>query len=1551
MRSSQTDLFTTITTEGSLLPSDFLQRLSQNDRSVEGLKSVDYHLDPSEKLNEAISRSWTLMLSAWANFHSAVEKLPDSDIGTTVTRERWLQPLFKELGYGRLITAKAVEIEGKQYPISHFWQNTPIHLISFRAELDKRSERIVGASRSSPHSMMQEFLNRSHGHLWAVVSNGYRLRILRDNVSLIRQAYVEFDLQAMMEGEVFADFVLLYLLCHQSRVEAERPELCWLEKWTQSARQQGTRALDQLRVGVEDAINALGSGFISYPANNALREKLKSGTLSTQDYYRQLLRTVYRFLFLFVAEDRDVLLVPTADATKRSLYAKFYSTARLRQLAAHHTGTKHPDVWHSVQLLFSKLSSSQGCPELGLPALGSFLWSEQGTPELDPCVIANRDVLHAIRLLAFTEQARTLRPVDYKNLGMKELGSVYTSLLEQHPHVNVDAGTFTLEVSAGNERKTTGSYYTDDSLVQCLLDSALDPVLDEACKKPDPEQAILSLKVCDPAMGSGHTLIAAAHRMAKRLAAIRTGEDEPAPEAIRTALRDVIGHCIYGVDINPMAVELCKFALWLEALEPGKPLSFLDHHIKCGNSLLGTTPALLRNGIPDEAFETIEGDDKTYAREFKRVNRNERTSHRGQELLFDFGSEPWMRLGDLPTTFAHLFAEPDDTLEQVQHKEREYANLVRSTPYEFGKLWADAWCSAFVWKKTKAFSFPITEEVFRKIEKSPHNVAGWTKAEVQRLAKQYEFFHWHLEFPDVFHVPSAEQKPENEQTGWSGGFDVELGNPPWERVKLQEKEWFAQRRPDIANARNAAERKRMIAALKKEDPSLYNAFLDDSRQAEGESQLLRSTGRYPLCGRGDINTYAVFAELFKSVINSSGRVGVIVPSGIATDDTTKFFFRDIIDAQMLVCLYDFENSKAIFPGVHRSFKFCLLTLSGQSRPVNKGAEFIFFAQTVEDLLEDDRRFTLTAEDIALLNPNTHTCPIFRSSRDAVLTKRIYRAVPVLRSLDGNVGFRKVSYSQGLFHSSSDANLYTHNVRSSLIDKGATENGYSLQLGNSSYVPMYEGRMVWQFDHRYGSYEVVESRESTHLPSNSLQQYQTPDYEVLPFYWVDSRLVENRLRELDPRTGDVLWEWKRDWFLAFRDVTNSTNERTAVFAIIPRVGVSDQLGLLYLDGSEDPSNALLLLANANSFVLDYVARQKIGSSHLKKYLLYQLPFLQNEKYSEELRKLVKTRSLELVFTSWAVGPIANDSGYAGPPFKWDEERRFLLRCELDAAYFHLYGIERDDVDYIMETFPIVKRRDEAKHNEYRTKRVILEIYDEMSRVSFENVAAVAAGRQTIVRYRTRLDPPPGPPCDTQGNFIPIAQWDPANWPSHIHKPREAVLAVPEEVSVVDIAAMAYPATEADKAVCAAALAVVEQSGGISSMEHLDALLLATHPDWCKAFLDNRGRAAFDRASKSAPDALFVSQNESIRWKECRDYLERLGALTVAHGAKDQDIGIGSALASAKTNLPTGVHAMVKCALAALDHIRDLRKDLTSVPQVQRSILDIFAEQHRQQRLAA
>ena len=1354
------------------------------------MRPADYHLPEGFKTTEAITQSWDMLKKHWKSFQEAKEQLADTETGTSMTNERWLLPLFRELDYGRLTTETAPVIEERTYPIERFYNNTPIHLIGWNLTLDRRTKGARGAATSSPHSMVQEYLNRSEAHLWAFVSNGRQLRLLRDNVALSRQAYVEFDLEAMMEGEVYSDFALLWMLCHQSRVEAEKTEDCWLEKWSKLAREDGTRVLNNLRTGVANAIEALGRGFLAHPRNDELRRKLQeSGSLSKDDFYRQLLRIVYRLLFLFVAEDRELLHPSDVDEKARDLYRKYYSTSRLRDMSLKLRGSKHGDLWHSLSLVFAALGKNDGCPQLGLVGLGSFLWNEKSVADLAgphevigdaiAVQIANDDLLTAIRALAYVEQDRVLRSVDYRNLGSEELGSVYESLLELNPDMQVEARHFELRTAAGNERKTSGSYYTPDSLVQCLLDSALDPVVEtrlKGKKSEAAEDAILSMTICDPACGSGHFLIAAAHRLARHLARVRTGDSEPSPEDHQHALRDVIGRCIYGVDINPMAVELCKVSLWIEAIEPGKPLSFLEHHIQCGNSLLGTTPRLLAEGIPDDTFKPIQGDIKAIVSELKKRNKAERRERKqGQRYLF--GAQE--NLDVLRERLRELAAVDDESVAVIAQKEDQYKELIHGQDYRNAKLAADTWCAAFVWNKDDSEIKKLcpTDRDLRDIEENSASASEDFTAEVTHIAEKYQFFHWHVAFGNVFTAPKEKTAADNPEMGWNGGFDVMVGNPPWERVKLQEKEWFAQRVPEIANAPNAAARKRLIKKLKVDEPEIWNDFLADSRQAEGASHLLRDSGLYPLCGRGDVNLYTVFAELFRNRLIGQGRFGAVLPSGIATDDTTKFYFGDLIETRSLDSFYDFEN-KNIFPEVHSSLKFCLLTAGSGLQPTAGVADFAFFCHAVSDLRESGKRFQLAPEDIQLLNPNTRTCPIFRSTSDAELTKTIYQRIPVLIR-DARDGIPEqnnwgITFNR-MFDMANDSQLFQ--TKEQLEGQGYTLDGNVFRKNSDAFVPLYEAKMVNHFDHRAAGVVLSATAVTRQGQSQKLspREHESPTTYPLPRYWVRSTEVDRKLRDKDGAT----------WLHGWRDITASTNSRTVVSATIPRYAVGDKF-LLMLPCEQ--LDAICLPAITGSFVFDFCARQKIGGISLKYFTFKQLPFISPAMLLPRWMPWIKPRVLELTYTAWDLNAFARDCGYDGPPFRWDEERRFRLRCELDAAFFHLYlgppsewgsaspelremfPSPRDAVDYIMETFPIVKRKDikrtelltdageVVQEGTYLTKDTILSIYDEMQRAI-----------DTDQSYQTRLDPPPGPPLDVDGNVVPFGQWDEANWPNNIHKP--------------------------------------------------------------------------------------------------------------------------------------------------------------------------------------
>lgn len=1295
---------TSVRTEGGLLPADLLAKIAAAEPDVPGLKDTDFGLAAGERFREAITRSWNRLVGAWAALEAVRVAAEETDALTGTTRDRFLMPLFEELGFGRLPVARRAEIDGTTYPISHLWgDRVPVHLVGFGVDLDSRSKGVRGAAGAAPHALVQDFLNRTDWSLWGLVSNGRTLRLLRDSTSLTRQAYVEFDLDAIFTGELYADFALLWSVCHRSRFEGDRPGDCLLERWTKKAADDGTRALDKLRGGVENAIETLGAGFLAHPANGALRDALRSGALDRQDYYRELLRLVYRLIFLFTAEDRrdetsgrELLLDPVAPDEAARRYRAHYSTARLRSFASHRRGTRHPDLWVGLRRVMAALGRD-GAPTLALPALGSFLFGAGACPHLDGADLRNEDLLDGVRALATIEEDRRLRLVDYRNLGAEELGGIYEGLLELHPRIEVEANPprFSLGSAVGNERKSTGSYYTPTSLISCLLDSALDPVVDEAVKGKagrEAEAAILALAVVDPAAGSGHFLVAAAHRLAKRLAAVRSGEGEPPPAQVRRALRDVISRCIYAVDINPMAVELCKVSLWLEALEPGRPLSFLDAHVRCGNSLLGTTPELAAGGVPDAAFEAISGDDKAVARDWRKVNAAERA---GQYSLF--GADLTDPVRPLAAEARALEELPEDSAANVAEKAARHNAYLASAAHIRAKSALDAWCAAFV--APKAHGSPaVTTATVRSLGTGGAAVGAPAREMVERTAAVYAFFHWPLEFPAVFE---------------RGGFDVVLGNPPWERIKLQEQEFFSERSPAIAGARNAAERKRMIAKLEVADPALWGEFRHGLRRSDGESHFLRNSGHYPLSGKGDINTYAVFAELTTEMVRPTGLLGLVIPSGIATDDTTKDLFSALVTPGRLVSLFDFVNDRGYFPGVgHGRQKFCLLTAGGTSR-LDAEPDFCFFAHTVDDLHLPGKVFSLTASDLALLNPNTRTCPTFQSDEDARITKLIYRTVPVLVR-EGDEHGNPWSIAMGeMVHMANDSGMFTPVT-------GPIHEG-------SGLYPVWEAKMVQHYNHRRGDYAMrpAGSRDSE-LPAVPEDRLRDPAYQVSPQYAIARKPIDERL-------GD----WTSDWHLVWRKICRSTDVRTLIPAILPRGGVANSA--ITVSTVRGPVSCLV--ANLSSFVADYCTRQKLGGTNLAGYVTKQLPVLPPDAYtaltawtppSQTVGEWLRYRVVELTFTAWDIRGFAIECGWNGGPFAWDTERRDLIRAEVDAAMFLLYGVSRDDLLHVMDSFPIVQRNDEQVHLTYRTRDLILDAYDTM--------AAATPDRPFV----SRLDPPPGDP---------------------------------------------------------------------------------------------------------------------------------------------------------------------------------------------------------------
>ena len=1361
---ARNQVFSAVHTIGGLIPADMLVRISEG-RDVSGSTPADYRVFGSRSVRDEAERHWDYLRSVWAELRGRLPVAPEAETPadpTGLAVRQWLEPLFAELGFGRLTPVGApglaAEEGGKTFPISHRWQHVPIHLIPWNASLDRRPGGTAGTV--PPQSMVQEFLNRSEAHLWGVLSNGRQLRLLRDSSALATAAYVEFDLEAIFDGELFSEFVLLYRLLHVSRFEVapDAPvSTCWLERWRTEAIESGVRALAHLREAVREAVKALGTGFLRHPANAELRRNL-----DVNAYHAALLRLVYRLIFLFVAEDRGVLHHPDADEQARERYATYFSTARLRRQANRHRGTVHGDLYQALRLVLDGLGDENGRPELGLPGLGGLFDHTDADTPLDRLSLANRDLLGAIRHLSRVRDpiSGRWRQIDYRNIGSEELGAVYEWLLESVPKHNATDGTFELVDRAGNNRKKTGSYYTPASLIETLLDSTLDPVIDDAQKRgelraseagdPDPTEHIvdelLKLTVCDPACGSGHFLVAAARRIAKRVASVREKNPEPTVPAVRHALHEVIARCVYGVDLNPMAVELAKVSLWMEALEPGKPLSFLDAHIKHGDGLIGATPALINDGIPTKAFKSIEGDDPSYARALARRNDQERQEH--QPDLVELYAGRKMSNVAFAASLRRIAEAPANSLRDVRRQAAAYREWEKSSEYVHAKHVADAWCAAFMWHKAKEAPPAVTHTIFRDIRDPGRGGAlPETQQEIVRLREQFKFFHWHLEFPDIFTVSEGESSDADPVTGWSGGFSCVVGNPPWDKVEFEDVKYFSVVDPSIAEL-SGAKRRSEIQKWIERYPEAGARYRTDRRRVKATFHFAASSGVYPLCAKGltvkgvnSLQTDQLFAERFSQIVAPDGRLGCIIPTAIATGAGGQHLFSELIQRGTVAALFDFENRKQLFSKVHSSYKFCLLSLVGRARR-EPAAKYAFFLEDPTDLDDANRIFELSPEEISLINPNTRNLPVFRSRRDADLTAKIYRRMPVLLLEESESGNPWGIRFKNLYNSTDDSDLFQH--ASDLKVDGWTRKGSAFMRGGDQMLPVYEGKMAHLFDHRWNRYYDVGDNDYELVPESVKAN---PRGIAEPRRWTKGDGYSSTVRRnKEVKVPGALMRlraegWRYDWLCGWRDIARTNDERTAIPALIPLAATVETFPLML--PSVPPALTVALVAAQSSLVFDFVARQKASGAHIGRRIWKQLP-VPTPAMLEPHTTFITPRVLELVYTTYDMAGLANDLGDSGEPFQWNETRRAHIRAELDAYFFHIYGIDRPDVEYILESFQTetggLKNNELAKFGTYRTKNLVLAEYDRMTQAAASWTSPLIANSESS--YSSRLNPPPG-----------------------------------------------------------------------------------------------------------------------------------------------------------------------------------------------------------------
>jgi hypothetical protein len=1380
-----------IRTSGGIFTHHFIESLLQDTLNHPAIKVQKFALPRQEKFSEKelearISTAWEALIERW----DAVER----EFGTldiSALRQRWLRPLFFYLKIEPEFQRADIVLDGDlRFPISHLGRvgttefTLPVHSVLYDKEaksdtLETRVGTGRGMKKVAPHDMVQRYLNLSKEHDWALLTDGVYLRLLRDFHHTYTRGYIEFDLQGIFNSRDFAGFRAMYRLLHASRfvIDAEK-EAAPMDALYEDALAMGVRVGEDLRKNVQAAIESLANGFlISSPG---FIERISQQEDGSAQLYRDVLMTIYRMLFLLFAEQRSML------PGRGSLYMESFSLTAFRTLAEQPASEdRNLDLWEQIKTTFSMVE--HGVNELGIFAYNGALFSLKRTPLLtpdDPTLAPrcrNDYFMRTVRHLTVVEKDKVRQRISYSDLSVEEIGSIYESLLEFTPQISksqlevegrqIPANTFFLD-PRGTGRKTTGSYYTPPSLVNELIKSALVPVMEDRIQAVVPgydpelvealtdeerqaaEEAILALNVVDPAAGSGAFLIAANNKLALELARIRSGEYFPPEDVTQHARRDVLAHCIYGVDLNPMAIELCKVSLWINAAVEDAPLNFLDHHIRWGNSLVGATPELIKEGIPNDAYKPVTGDDKDIAKVVKAQNSEELKGQLGLMRVTSIKTQQDLQTWAQFTKLAEI--DPGQA-------EATYFAYFGSDDYWEKRLPYDLWTAAFFAPLVKDQPIPTTQDV-RQAQAAPTLVVAELKAQARQLAERYNFFHWHLEFPEIFDVVST------------GGFDVVLGNPPWEKVQPEENQFFRSVRPDIATA-TGSKRKTLIKNLQEESPILWKKWNEYKSGIELFSKFSRYSGKNPYSAAGNLNTATLFTECFYLLISGLGKSGILIPSVLATNNQTKDFFAYLMSQNAIQTFFDFENRNNMFPDVHSRFRFCLMTLSGSSYAIQK-ADFCFFLHNVSDLLEEERHFTLNDEDLLLMSPNTGTSPTFSNKTNSLITKAIYQrsSVFIIEDPSEYNPWDTRIYAE-MFNMTRASHLFKE--FENLQDEGYSITGSLFVNDKKQYFPVYEARMLWYYDHRAASIGINPDNvfRSAVSKTTHLSQYQDPEFQTLPRYWISK----------DDFTNPILDDYPHGFFLGFRMITAATNERTLIAGIFPKFPYVNTISVLFNNFSAGLYSALT--ANLSSLVLDYVTRQRIIGVALNFFVFKQLPVLPPNRYTVSILNYLIPKVLELIYNAWDLSAFADEvwqeansdlrseilaqhkanqkskneqrdsfsepawvkylektfnitERFPKPPFKWDPERRFILGCELDALFGHLYGLTRDEFDYILETFPIVKRKDEAKYSEYRTKRLILEEFDKLADdPMLEGVCVPLNERVSALEYPEEEQPAP------------------------------------------------------------------------------------------------------------------------------------------------------------------------------------------------------------------
>ena len=1299
----------TLAIEGGLFTAEWLTKVAAQQAPAQA--DADYGVRAGFTLREEIALAWRSAQALWSQFNVARAQ---TDHDAWAVTQRFTSELLRQCFAFQLQPATHPRvIDERHYPVpfSALGGRVPVVMSPHNEArlLDTAHERLGDNSgervrRRSAFGLLQETLNAQTDALWGLASNGVLLRIARDNASLTRPAWVEVDLERLFVEERFADFSVLWLLLHASRFGSEGGAAtdCALEQWRSSCREQGTRAREALRLGVEQALLVLGQGFVSHPANMSLREALSTGALDASGYFKQLLRLVYRQIFLLTIEEREVLHPLDADPNAASLYAQGYGLRRLRDRAVRRSAhDRHDDLWQGLRQVWQGLAAGQ--PLLALPALGG-LFAPHQCPALDGARLENRHLLLAMFHLAWMRErsGAPLVRVNWRDMGPEELGSIYESLLELAPQLTDQHRTFSFQsgaASRGNARKTSASHYTHDTLVQLLLDEALEPLIARALAAHPSGQpavdALLAITVADPSCGSGHFLLGAARRIAKHLARVTAemnGNGQPGPADDRHALRQTIANCVYGVDRNPMALELCKVALWLESVEPGRPLGFLDAHLRCGDALLGVHDlSVLRDGIPSEAYaplkdvlaDTAVNGALVDDREASTALRKRNTGERAMPTLPLAG----LNLGipaELDAALARIGSD-DQGLADVEAKRQLFEQARADGTLAWRLLRAcDLWTAAFFSVKRRVERqgrerTPTSDIVWRFLA-DPTSLQTHVAEETEALRLQYRFFHWPLEFPEVFK---------------RGGFSLVLGNPPWETMSPDAKEFFAKYEPDIAGMPPAQQQARIAELLAL--PAIRDAWERHARELYAAVRFVKESGRYRMfaagnLGKGDFNVYRQFVELALSFAAADGVAAQIVPENFYNGANASAIRAALMRDFRLSALFGFENARGVwFPGVDTRMKFALYSAWRGQTTIEFAAAFSISSEARLQAARA-RPMQLPIALVREFSPDALAVMEFSNQLEIDIARKMYSRFPRL-------GDRVTGLPNW------------DPVRE--VDMG-TDN--ALFKSDPSGWPLYQGSMVTHHDYRAKGYLSGHGRNVTWepLPFGSPAKSIRPQWRVLP----DE--IPNKIRQRVTR-----------YRIGFCDVARADDQRSLMAALIPpRMVCGDKVPTIEFEPA-DPAVMVLWLGVANSLAMDFVVRMKV-SLKMSMSLMATLPFPRRVSASD-----ATARACALAARLSCAGPemvdflytLEREPALAGLDLtpSNDADERPRLAAELDVVVARdLFGLTREEMKYLLEprdvlgpdctaeTFAALRRAEEREFDgEYRTRRLVMEAWDRLN----------------------------------------------------------------------------------------------------------------------------------------------------------------------------------------------------------------------------------------------